>query len=62
MNLKAMMKEKKISARELAVKTGATERQIKGWMYGESEPGIRNLIALADALECTLDQLIRKGA
>lgn len=62
MNLKAMMKERKITAGELAAKIGATERQVKGWMYGESEPGIRHMIALADALECTVDQLIRKGA
>ncbi|MBR2853933.1 MAG: helix-turn-helix transcriptional regulator [Clostridia bacterium] len=62
MNLKAMMKERKIKARDLAAAIGVTERQVRGWMYGESEPGIRHLIALADALGCTVDQLIRKGA
>ena len=61
MNLKAMMKDRKIRAGELAAKIGVTERQIRGWMYGESEPGIRHLIALADALGCTVDRLIRKG-
>lgn len=61
MNLNSIRKAKGISQKELAVAVGVTERRLQGWEYGEREPDIRNLIALADTLGCTVDQLIRPG-
>ncbi len=61
MNLNSIRKNKGISQKELAEAVGVTERRLQGWEYGEREPDIRHLIALADALECTVDQLIRPG-
>ena len=61
MNLKSIRKAKGISQKELAVAIGVTERRLQGWEYGEREPDIQHLISLSDALECTVDQLIRPG-
>lgn len=59
MNLNFIRKAKGISQQELAEAVSVTERRLQGWEYGEREPDIQHLIALADALECTVDQLIR---
>lgn len=59
MNLNCIRKSKGISRKELAERVGVTERRLEGWEYGEREPDIKHLIALADALECTVDQLVR---
>lgn len=48
-----------MSVETLAAKIGVSVRRLTSWEYGEREPSIRYLIALADALECTVDALIR---
>ena len=58
MNLKTIMAEQKISAKQLAEAVGVSQRRLEGWMYGEREPSIRYLIAIADTLNCTIDELI----
>lgn len=58
MKLKALMEERNMSASELAEALGVSQRRLQSWMYGEREPPIRYLIALADALCCTVDELI----
>ena len=59
MNLKAIRIAKGMQSEELAQAVGVKPRQIRSWEYGEREPSIRLLIALADALGCTVDALIR---
>lgn len=59
MNLNSIRKSKGIGRKELAERVGVTERRLEGWEYGEREPDIKHLIALADAMGCTVDQLIR---
>ena len=58
MKLKALMEERNMSASELAEALGVSRRRLEGWMYGEREPSIRYLIAIADTLNCTVDELI----
>lgn len=58
MKLKALMEERNLSASELAEAIGVSQRRLEGWMYGEREPSIRYLIAIADTLNCTVDELI----
>ena len=60
-NIDVMLAIRKMSVSELAERVGVTERRLEGWEYGEREPDIRHLIDLADALECTVDQLVRPG-
>lgn len=51
-----------ITQKELADKTGINIRQIQKYEYGEYDTGkmmLRNAIALADALECDVRELIR---
>lgn len=58
MNLKEIMAEQKISAKQLSGQIGVSQRRLEGWMYGEREPSIRHLIALADALQCSVDRIV----
>ena len=51
-----------LTQQELANKTGINIRQIQKYEYGEYDTGkmmLRNAIALADALECDVRELIR---
>lgn len=50
-----------ITQQELADKTGINIRQIQKYEYGEYDTGkmmLRNAIALADALECDVKDLL----
>ena len=46
-----------LSQGELARKSGVSENGIQGYELGKVSPGAQNLIALADALEVSLDWL-----
>ena len=61
MQLKAIRRAAKMSVEALAEATGATVRAIRSWEQGQREPDIAHLIALADALRCTVDQLIGRA-
>lgn len=58
MDLKALREERHMSLEELARAVQVKPRTLRAWEYGEREPDIAHLIALADALHCTTDQLI----
>lgn len=61
MNLKALREERQISLEELAEAIQVKPRTIRSWEYGEREPSIRYLIALANHLHCTVDKLIGRN-
>lgn len=46
-----------LTQEELAGKSGVSENSIYGYEVGKAIPGAKNLIALADALEVSLDWL-----
>lgn len=43
---------------QLADKMGCYAKDISRWETGERNPGIKSLIALAKALECSLEDII----
>lgn len=57
--LKKIMEEKKITAPELAEKTGLTKAQIWNYQSGRNDPDTETLCVLADALDVSLDMLVR---
>lgn len=56
--LKMRMSEKRMSQRELANKAGITEAAVSRYVGGSRQPGARILKKLADALECSVSDLI----
>ena len=61
MDLRAAMKARHVRPKQIADALGVSVRRVGGWMYGEREPCIRHLIAIADVLQCTVDELVRTG-
>lgn len=60
--LKELRKFMGMTQQELAEKSGINLRQIQKYEYGEYDTGkmmLRNAIALADALECDVRELLR---
>lgn len=60
-NVQRLRKAAGITQQELADKTGINIRQIQKYEYGEYDTGkmmLRNAIALADALECDVRELL----
>lgn len=57
--LKKIMDEKKITVPELVEKTGLTKNMIWAYQSGRNNPDPETLCALADALDVSLDMLIR---
>lgn len=57
--LKKIMDEKKITVPELAEKTGLTKNMIWAYQSGRNNPDPETLCALADALDVSLDMLVR---
>lgn len=51
-------KQKGLSQIQLAVKVGATQKDISRWEQGRVKPNTDTLIKLANALDCTIDDLI----
>ncbi len=59
--LKELRKFMGMTQQELAEKSGINLRQIQKYEYGEYDTGkmmLRNAIALADALECDVRELL----
>lgn len=60
-NAQKLRKAAGITQQELADRTGINIRQIQKYEYGEYDTGkmmLRNAIALADALECDVRELL----
>lgn len=57
--LKPLMKEKNLKMKELGEKIGVAEGTISLYASGKRFPSPEVLCALADALDCSLDMLIR---
>ena len=57
--LKKTREEKEISVDQLAEMTGLTKNVIWNYEAGRSKPDPETLCILADALDCSLDMLVR---
>lgn len=52
--------KRKMTQTELAQKIGVRQAAISEYESGEKIPGVENLIRLADALHCSLDELCER--
>lgn len=50
-----------MTQQQLAEAIGSTQQMIAKWEMGKRDPRISSLLRLADALYCTVDELIRKN-
>ena len=60
-NLVYMMKSSNLTQRELSYLTGLSESAISSYINKRKIPGIKAIINIADALECTVSELIDYG-
>ena len=60
MRLKEIRTEKGKSREDLARDVGVSIFTVRNWEQGQREPRIHQLIALADALGCSVDDLVRE--
>ena len=59
MNVKEMRKRSGITQTELARMMGVRQNTVSQWETGINHPHVEMLPDLADALGCTLDELLR---
>ena len=55
--IKAMRDRMGMSQRDLAARLGLSPGAVALWELGRNNPTMENLLALADVLDCTLDEL-----
>jgi len=55
----ALMKEKNITQKELSIKTGIGQSTISDWQTKGTDPRACNLIAIAEALEVDVINLLK---
>lgn len=58
-NIKTLRKSKKLSQTELGEKIGVTKQQICVWEKSIYQPRMENLVKLAEALEVSVNDLIK---
>lgn len=61
MNLRKMRERCGITQTELARRLGIRQNTITQWESGRRSPRVSEITRLADAVECTLDELLREG-
>ena len=58
--IKALMRSKGITGRELAAKVGVSESMMSYILQGLREPNVTTLVRIAAELDCTVDEIILK--
>ena len=61
MRLKMMRKEKGITQTKLAMELNTSQNTISRYETGDREPGIRDLIKIADYFNVSLDYLLERS-
>jgi transcriptional regulator with XRE-family HTH domain len=56
--LKQLRKQSGLSQAELAAAIGVTQGAVSQWEMGSSKPSLGNLVSIAKALGCKVDDLI----
>lgn len=59
--IRKLRRSKDITQRELAAKLGVERSTVSKWEKGISIPRGKTLIALAELLECSVDDLLKEG-
>lgn len=64
MNIKAIREKKGLKQTDIAEKLNINQSAVAAWETGKALPRAETLIALADILECSIDELLgrKKGA
>lgn len=57
-NIKAVLKESWMTQKELSEETGINETSISRYIQGERMPSLKNLINIANVLDCPLTDLM----
>ena len=60
MRLKELRKSKKMSQLKLAIELHTSQNTISRYETGEREPGIRELIEIADYFDVSIDYLLER--
>lgn len=60
-NLKSMLEERNVTQHELARMIGVNTRTLNRYIMKQRIPTIKNIINIAYALDCSLDELIDFG-
>lgn len=58
--LRPLRMEKGLGQREMANRIGVTPGAVAQWELGQCNPSLANLLALADLLDCSIDQLLAR--
>ena len=65
MEYKLMLRELRtqqgLSQRKVADRVGVVPSAVAQWELGLNDPSLSNVVALADLLRCSLDQLVVRG-
>ena len=59
MSIEKRREEKKLTQQQLAEKCGVNQNSISRYEKGVREPSIKVMKALAKALDCSIDELLR---
>lgn len=57
--IKALRKKKNLTQEALAAILGVERTTVTMWESGQNTPPTKHLVPLAEALDCTLDELMR---
>lgn len=57
-NIRKYRKERKLKQSELALLIGVTRTAVTKWESGEANPRTDRLLKIADALRCSVDDLL----
>lgn len=60
MRLKALRKQKKISQLKLALELNTNQNTISRYETGEREPGLKELVKIADYFNVSVDYLLER--
>lgn len=60
-NLVDMLKDVRMSQRELADESGLSEATISAYIHKKKLPGLKAIVNMAYALNCTIDELVDFG-
>jgi transcriptional regulator with XRE-family HTH domain len=60
-NLRDMLRDAKMTQKELAYETGLAESSISGYLKGTKVPGIRAIVNISYALDCDFNDLLDFG-
>lgn len=60
-NLAELLEDSKMTQRDLADASGLSEAAVSNYLRGRRMPGARALVNIADALGCSVDNLVDFG-